>query len=58
MPMTHYSEYIVNVGITLTNVTGETSGISEYLGFGLYDKLWFNYNTGLSTIGPVRWLGV
>ena len=56
--MTHCSEYIVNVGITLKNVTGETSGISEYLGFGLYDKLWFNYNTGLSTIGPVRWLGV
>jgi len=45
-------------GIPLTEVTGETPDISEYLDFGFYDRVWFKDNAGLSPNEPGRWLGV
>ena len=35
-------------GRTLLEIlTGETPDISEYLDFGLYDRVWFKENAGL-----------
>ena len=45
-------------GIPLTEVTGETPDISEYLDFGFYDQVWYKDNAGLSPSEPGRWLGV
>ena len=58
MSMTHSSAKIVNGGIPLRNVTGETVDISKYLDFGFYEKGWFKDNAGISTIEPGRWLGI
>ena len=44
--------------IPLTEVTGDTVDISEYLDFGFYDPIWFKDNAGLSPAEPGRWLGV
>ena len=34
--------------VPLTEVTGETSDISEYLSFGFYEQIWFKDNAGVS----------
>ena len=47
-----------NGTIPLTEVTGETPDISEYLDFAFYDKVWYKDNAGLSPEEPGRWLGV
>ena len=44
--------------IPLTQVTGETVDISEYLNFGFYDKVWYFDNAGTGPRKPGRWLGV
>ena len=44
--------------IPLTDVTGETPDISEYLDFAIYDKVWYKDNAGLSPQQPGRWLGI
>ena len=44
--------------IPLTQVTGETADISEYLDFSFYDPVWYKDNAGISPFEPGRWLGV
>ena len=44
--------------IPITQVTGETADISEYLDFAFYDQVWFKDNAGSSPFEPGRWLGV
>ena len=44
--------------IPITNVTGETEDISEYIDFGFYDKVWYKDNAGLDPAQAGRWLGV
>ena len=44
--------------IPITEVTGETADISEYLDFGIYDAVWYKDNAGTSPFEPGRWLGV
>ena len=39
MSITHSNTGSINVIIPLEQVTGETPDISEYLGFGFYDKV-------------------
>ena len=56
--MNNSSENNVNEGIPLTEVTRETVDISKYLDFGLYEKLWFKDNYGISTSEPGRWLWI
>ena len=56
--MAHYSENSANLGIPLTNVTGETIDISEYLDFGSHEKFWFKDNAGLSPSEPGSCLGI
>ena len=56
--MAHYSENSVNGGFPLTNVTGETIDISEYLDFGSHEKFWFKDNAGLSPSEPGSCLGI
>ena len=58
MSMTHSSSNCSNGGIPLTNITGETVDISEYIDFGFYDKLYFKDNDGVSPIEPGRRLGI
>ena len=58
MPMTHYSENSVSVGIPLTNMNGKTIDTSEYLDFGFNDKVWFKDNDGLYYSEHVRCLGI
>ena len=58
MSMTQYLSNGVNGGVIVTNFSGETIYISEYLDFGLYDKVWFKDIVGLYPIEPGRWLGV
>ena len=53
-----YSENIFNGGIPLTNVTGKTVDISEYLDSGFYDKFWFKDTSGISPSEYGRWLGI
>ena len=48
----------LNGTIPITQVTGETQDISEYLDFTFYDKVWYKDNAGLSPEQPGRWLGV
>ena len=45
-------------GIPLTQVTGETADISEYLDFGFDDQVWYKDNVGTTPMEPGRWLGV
>ena len=49
---------LTNGNIPITEVTGETVDISEYLDFGFYDPVWYKDNAGLSPEQPGRWLGV
>lgn len=56
--LTHTSAGGLNGCIPITQVTGETADISEYLDFGFYDEVWFKDNAGLSPSEPGRWLGV
>ena len=58
MSLTHTSAGNLNGQIPLTQVTGETADISEYLDFGFYDEVWYKDNAGLSPFQPGRWLGV
>ena len=58
MSLTHTSAGSLNGQIPLTNVTGETPEISEYLDFGFYDQLCFKDNAGTSPFEPGRLLGV
>ena len=59
MSMTHSSENSATGGIIpLTNVTKNTNDISKYIGFGFYDRVWFNYNAGMYPSEPERWLGI
>ena len=44
--------------IPLSQVTGETVDISEYLDFGFYDRVWYIDNAGTGPRKPARWLGV
>ena len=39
-------------GIPLTEVTGETPDISEYLDFGFYDQVWYKDNACLLYTSP------
>ena len=48
MSLTHTSAGSINGQIPLTQVSGETPDISEYLDFGFYDEVWFKDNAGLS----------
>ena len=48
----------MNGCIPVTDVTGETGDISEYLDFGFYDPVWYKDNAGLSPNKAGRWLGV
>ena len=50
--LTHSSVGKLEGAVPLTEVTGETSDISEYLDFGFYDKIWLKDNTGVSTFEP------
>ena len=56
--LTHTSAGGLNGCIPITNVTGETPDISEYLDFGFYDEVWFKDNAGVAPPEPGRWLGV
>ena len=58
MSLTHSSAGSLEGNIPITNVTGETADISEYLDFGFYDQVWYKDNAGLSPFEPARWLGV
>ena len=58
MSLTHSSAGKIEGELPLTEVTGETSDISEYLYFGFYEQIWFKDNAGVSPFEPVRWLGV
>ena len=58
MSITHYSYNIENGGIPLTNVTGKTVDITEYLDFGLYDKVLLKDNVVISPGEPGRWLWI
>ena len=52
--MTHTSAGGISGCIPITQVTGETYDISEYLDFGFYDEVWYKDNAGLSPPEPVR----
>ena len=56
--MTFTSAGSLNGNIPITQVTGETMDISEYLDFGFYDQVWYKDNAGLAPEQPGRWLGV
>jgi len=58
MSMLHISSGGIDRSMPITNVTGETADISEYLDFGFYDKIWYRDNAGLGPLLPGRWLGV
>lgn len=59
--LTHTTAGSRNIGegsIPLTQVTGETPDISEYLDFGFYDRVWYKDNAGTAPAEPGRWLGI
>ena len=56
--LTHTNAGSLDGCIPITEVTGETHDISEYLDFGFYDYVWFKDNAGASPNEPGRWLGV
>ena len=56
--LTHSSAGSLEGGIPITQVTGETMDISEYLDFGFYDEVWYKDNAGTAPQEPGRWLGV
>ena len=58
---THTISGTRNIGegcIPLTQVTGETPNISEYLDFGFYDRVWFKDNASTFPPEPGQWLGI
>ena len=57
MSMTYTAAGNLN-DIPLSQVTGDSVDISEYLDFGFYDHVWYIDNAGLSEKKPARWLGV
>jgi hypothetical protein len=58
LQMTHVRSHRVDGGVPLEDVTGETVNISEYLDFGIYDRVWYHENAGLGVPKLGRWLGV
>ena len=58
MFLAHTPAATIDGCIPITEVTGETQDISQYLDFGFYDKVWFKDNAGLSPAEPGRWLGI
>ena len=56
--LTYSSAGSIEGSIPITQVTGETGDISEYLDFGFYDQVWWKDNAGVSEFEPGRWLGV
>ena len=56
--LTHTTAGVLGETIPLQEVSGETCDISEYIDFGLYDKVWYKDNAGASSYEPGRWLGV
>ena len=56
--MTHSSVNSVNGRPPLTNLTVANVDIYEYLEFVLYNKYWFNNNSGISTSEPGRFLEI
>ena len=56
--LTHSSAGSIEGSVPITQVTGETADISEYLDFGFYKQVWWKDNAGLSNFEPGRWLGV
>ena len=42
----------------LEALTGETPDVSQYLDFGLYDRVWFKYDAGLVETKLARFPGV
>ena len=56
--LTHSSAGKLEWAVPLTEVTGETYDIYEYLDFGFYEKICFKDNTGFSTFEPGCLLGV
>ena len=58
MALTYTTAGSLRGQVPLTNVTGETADISEYLDFGFYDEIWYKDNAGASKFEPGRWLGV
>jgi len=52
-PLTYSLDGSLEGGIPLTQITGETADISEYLNFGFYgfyDQVWYNDNAGTASI--------
>ena len=58
MPLTVTSSGGIGKFIPLTQVTGDTVDISEYLDFGYYDRVWYKENSGLGPEKLGRWLGI
>ena len=58
MPLNNSTAGSINGVITLEQVIGENTDISEYLDFGFYDKVWYKDSAGLGELLPGRWLGV
>ena len=56
MPLTHSSAGKLEGAVPLTEVTGETYYIYEYLDFGFDKKICFRDNAGVSPFEPGRWL--
>ena len=56
--LAHSSAGSIEGSIPVTQVTGETGDISEYLDFGFYEQVWWKDNAGVSEFEPGRWLGV
>ena len=52
IPLTHSSAGKLEGEVPLTEVTGDTSEIFEYLDFGFYEQIWFKENTGVSPFEP------
>ena len=58
MTMNHYSQNSVNTGIYLKELTVDTVDISEYIDFGLFDKVCYECNYVLSPSESGSWLGI
>ena len=58
MQRTYLRGHRIDGGVPLQHATGETVEISEYLDFGIYDRVWYRDNDGLGDEKLGRWLGV
>ena len=56
--LTHSFVGSIKGSIPLTNVTGETGNISEYLNFSFYDEVWQKDNVGTLPEELARQLGI